>query len=71
MFGDYFAPEPAQLDVEAITARRQRQREVENALLSYLMSGFRPTQEALLALQSYINGEKPREKAFRTLYEVH
>ena len=71
MFSDYFAPEPAQLDLEASAARRRRQREVENALLSHLMSGFRPTREALIALQSYINGEKPREKAFRTLYEVH
>lgn len=71
MFKDYFAPEPDQLDAESAVARRRRRREVENALLSHLMSGFTPTPEAVAALQHYIDGEKSREKAFGVLYRIH
>lgn len=71
MFNDYFSAEPAVLDAEAACARRRRQREVENALLSHLMSGFRPTPEAVATLQKYIDGEKSREKAFASLYAMH
>ncbi len=70
MFANLFAPETAQLDMEVAAARRQRRREVENALLSHLMSGFKPTPEACTALQAYIDGEKSREKAFDELYRL-
>lgn len=71
MFKHYFAPEPTELNVEAAAARRRRQREVENALLSHLMSGLTPTCEAITTLQHYIDGEKSRENAFRVLYQMH
>ena len=71
MFKNYFAPDPPQLNVEGAMARHQRVREVENALLSHLMSGFTPTSETLTSLQSYINGENTREEAFGILYEAH
>ena len=71
MFREYFGPEPTQLSAEDAVARRRRRREVENALLSHLMGGFKPTPEAVAALQNYIDGEKSREKAFSLLYKVH
>ncbi len=71
MFTQHFAPDTVPLDAETAMARSRRRREVENALLSHLMSGFTPVPEAFAALQAYINGEQPREKAFAVLYEVH
>ena len=70
MFADLFAPETAQLDMVTAAARQRRRREVENALLSHLMSGFKPTPDAFAALQAYIDGEKSREKAFDELYRL-
>ena len=71
MFREFFAPEPTQTTVENAVARRRRRREVENALLSHLMGGFKLTPEAVAALQNYIDGDKSREKAFSLLYKVH
>lgn len=69
MFNAYFVPEPSKLNAEAMVARRRRRREVENALLSHLMSGFKPTREAISVLQCYIDGEKSRALAFSILYQ--
>lgn len=71
MFSDYFAPDPDYLTPAETQARRQRRREVENALLGHLVSGFKPTAEAMFALQEYIDGVKSRERAFGVLYEMH
>lgn len=68
MFSNYFSSAPDGLPPEVAGARCQRQREVENALLSHLISGYRATPAALAALQQYIDSEKSRERAFSILY---
>ena len=71
MFSKHFAPEMGLLDAETAVARKRRRREVDNALLSHLMSGLKPAPEVFAALQTYIDGGQSREKAFAVLYEAH
>ncbi len=70
MFSNYFSSAPDGLPPEVACARCQRQREVENALLSHLISGYKATPTALGALQQYIDSGKSREKAFSLLYQA-
>ena len=71
MFAEHFSSEMVCADAETTAARQLRRREVENALLSHLMSGLTASPQAIVALQAYIDGEKTRDKAFMALYEAH
>jgi hypothetical protein len=51
-------------------ARRQRAREVENALASVRMEGLEPSDEAKAMFQRYVDGELSSDELGRTIDQL-